>query len=367
MTEIPEAAGFRDFFCGSTRFSLCGKPQVFGRHGVLKGRFGIFKKYYFRWLPCVGPLAKPRRHPAPKSLKRLETPAVLPHTPRRCGQPLPALPTILRTLCQNSLPMLKIEAFQIAEQINIKRLRTEFTGEPFFSNNHEIFYVQENGKYLYVLSYGVVVFANQSEIEKSDAIRFFKNFCERPIEGDFKEDLVVEVNPERKLTFSYTSLVVPEINENAVRIIMLNTAQSVALELYEALGDEILEDARKFGEQLEKIGKIKISRANLLKFIGRTLNVKNSIIDNLYIFNSPDTTWEQEYLSKLDHGLREMFDINTRFRALDYQLRIVEDNLKLFTDLSQNRESNRLELIVIGLILIEVLDLVFGKIFNWGH
>lgn len=263
--------------------------------------------------------------------------------------------------------MLKIEAFQIAEQLNIKRLRAEFTGEPFFSNNHELFYVQENGKYLYALSYGVVVFANQSEIEKSDAIRFFKNFCERPIEGDFKEDLVVEVNPERKLTFSYTSLVVPEINESAVRIIMLNTAQSVALELYEALGDDILEDARKFGEQLEKIGKIKISRANLLKFIGRTLNVKNSIIDNLYIFNSPDTTWEQEYLSKLDHGLREMFDINTRFRALDYQLRIVEDNLKLFTDLSQNRESNRLELIVIGLILIEVLDLVFGKIFNWGH
>jgi len=263
--------------------------------------------------------------------------------------------------------MLKIEAFQISEQINIKRLRTEFTGEPFFSNNHEIFYVQENGKYLYVLNYGVVVFANQSEIEKSDTIRFLKNFAERPVEGDYKEDLVVEINPERKLTFSYTSLVVPEINENAVRIIMLNTAQSVSLELYEALGDEILEDARKFGEQLEKMGKISISRTKLLKFIGRTLNVKNSIIDNLYIFNSPDAAWEQEYLSKLDHGLREMFDINTRFRALDYELRIVEDNLKIFTDLSQNRESNRLELIVIGLILIEVLDLVFGKIFGWRH
>ena len=263
--------------------------------------------------------------------------------------------------------MLKVEAFQIAEQISIKAFRSGFTAEPFFSTNYEVFYTLEHGKYLYVLNYGVVVFVDHTEVEKSDFIRFLKNFCERLVREDFKEDLSVDVDPQRKLTFGYTSVVVPQLDENAVRVIMLNTAQSVALENYEALGDDILEGTKRFAQELEQAGKVKISPKNLLRFIGRTINVKNSIIDNLYVFNSPDVVWESEYLSKLDHGLREMFDINTRFRALDYELRVVQDNLELFTDLLQNRESTRLEWIVIALIFVEVLNLIVGKLLGMAH
>ncbi len=263
--------------------------------------------------------------------------------------------------------MLKVEAFQIAEEINIKVFRAEFTGNPLFATNYELFYESEKGKYAYVLNYGVVVFANYAEVEKSDFIRFLKNYTKLPVQGDFKEDLVVEVNPDRKLTFSYTSLVVPELNENVVRIIMLNTAQSVVLEMYELLADNILDGTKRFAEDLEIAGKMRISSKNLMRFIGRTINVKNSIIDNLYIFGSPDVVWENEYLSKLDRGLREMFDINNRFRALDYQLRVVQDNLELFTELLQNRESTRLEWIVIALIFIEVMNLLVSKLFGMSH
>ncbi len=257
--------------------------------------------------------------------------------------------------------MLRIEAFQVAELINVKRFKAEFTGKPFFASNYEAFYVQEYDKFIYVLKYGVVVFANLSDVEKSNFINFVRSYMDKPVEGEFKEDLLVEVDTERKLTFNYNSLIVPKIDENVVRIIMLNTAQSVALELYEKLGYEILEGSSNFARELEKYGRVRISRSNLLKFIGRTLNIKNSIIDNLYVFNSPDVVWENEYLEKLDHGLRETFDINTRFRELDYELRIVQDNLKLFTELLQNRESTRLEWIVILLILFEVLDIIISK------
>ncbi len=259
--------------------------------------------------------------------------------------------------------MLLIEAFQIAEQINIKKFRNEFTGVAFFASNYEAFYAQSFEKYVYVLNYGVVAFANYSDVEKSDFIKFLRSYLEKPVEGDFKDDLLVEVEPDKKLTLGYSSLTVPKLDENVVRIIMLNIAQSVVLELYEKLGAEILEGTSRFASELERYGKVKSSRFNLLKFIGRTLNVKNSIIDNLYVFNSPDVVWENEYLAKLDHGLREMFDINTRFRELDYELRIVQDNLKLFTEILQNRESTRLEWIVILLIAFEVIDTIITKIF----
>jgi uncharacterized Rmd1/YagE family protein len=259
--------------------------------------------------------------------------------------------------------MLRIEAYQIAEQINVKKFRAEFMGTPLVGTSYELFYVQEYNKYVYVLNYGVVAFANYSDVEKSDFIKFIRSYCDKVVEGTFQEDLVVEVDPDRKLTFTHNSLVVTLLNENVVRIIMLNIAQSVAMELYETLGNDILEGTKKFAEQLEQNGRMTVSRKNLLKFIGRTINIKNSIIDNLYVFNSPDVAWENEFLEKLDRGLRELFDINTRFRELDYELRIVQDNLRIFTDIMQNRESTRLEWIVILLILIEVMDVFISKFF----
>lgn len=262
--------------------------------------------------------------------------------------------------------MLRVEAFLIAKQINVKKFKVEFLGRPYAASAFELFYVQENNKYLYVLSYGVVGFVGYNDVEKSDLIKFIKNYCIDLIQedADFKEDLVVVVNPEHKLTFNFNSVIVPEINENAIRVIILNIAQSVAMDFYEKLGYEILEGTKKFTEELEEYGRIRISKNNLLKFIGKTLNIKNSIFDNLYIFNSPDILWESEYLTKLDRGLRDMFDINTRFRELDYEVRIVQDNLTLFTELLQNRESTRLEWIIILLILFEVIDLIISKIIS---
>ena len=101
--------------------------------------------------------------------------------------------------------------------------------------------------------------------------------------------------------------------------------------------------------------KISISKTNLLKYIGKVLNVKNSIVDNLYILDDPNIVWDNEDLNLLNRQLKTNFDINTRFKDLDYRLQIVENNLKLFTDVLNVRESNRLEWVIIILIILEII------------
>jgi len=96
--------------------------------------------------------------------------------------------------------------------------------------------------------------------------------------------------------------------------------------------------------------------------IGKVLNIKNRIADNFYILDSPEETWEDEYLSKIDVGLRKTFDVRIRFRDIDYQFQIVRDNLNLFTDLAQHRKSNMLEWVIILLILVEVVNLFLEKL-----
>ena len=94
-----------------------------------------------------------------------------------------------------------------------------------------------------------------------------------------------------------------------------------------------------------------------LQFIGKTLSIKNSIIDDLYIFDAPDIVWENELLGRIDEAIKRTLDIRMRYRDIDYKLKIVHENLTVFTDLMQNRESTRLEWVIIGLILIEVVHL----------
>ncbi len=110
--------------------------------------------------------------------------------------------------------------------------------------------------------------------------------------------------------------------------------------------------------------KLDISGKNLKKYIGKTLNLKNRIAENLYIFDSPPETWEDEQLNKIDVGLKKTFDLQERFRNISEGLQIIKDNLELFKDILQYRNSNMLEWIIIILIAVEVLNLLLDKLFK---
>lgn len=92
--------------------------------------------------------------------------------------------------------------------------------------------------------------------------------------------------------------------------------------------------------------------------------MKNRIAQNLYIFDSPPETWDDENLNKIYNDLKRTFDLQERFRNIEEGLTIVKDNLELFRDLLQYRNSYRLELVVIILILVEVLNIFLQKIFK---
>jgi uncharacterized Rmd1/YagE family protein len=144
---------------------------------------------------------------------------------------------------------------------------------------------------------------------------------------------------------------------------MFNLAQSVALDHYHAVSENLLTEIRGFTRNLELTGKLKISRINMLKFIGKALNTQNDIADNIYIFDAPDLVWDDQYLDDLHKGLLKHFDLRVRFSEIEYTLRITEDNLRVFREIINQRESRLLEWIVIILIFVEVIDMIISKLF----
>ena len=114
--------------------------------------------------------------------------------------------------------MLKITAYQIAESIDIKRFKNDFTSKLLSSSSFELFYEYEEKSYLYLFNYGVVIFADFSEIDESKVITFIENYCSTLFTEKFSENFIVNLDSKRPLSFSYNSANVPEINNEVIKI-----------------------------------------------------------------------------------------------------------------------------------------------------
>ncbi len=257
--------------------------------------------------------------------------------------------------------MLQVKAYQIADGIDLKAVRGNFVGDLVFSDSEELFYRVDSSSYIYIFRYGVVSFLNFSDEEIRKFLSFISAYLKNTIEQRLSEDFHIEQNAP-KTVFGFNNIAITSDDESdTFRIIMLNVSQSVALDYYSELTDVLLKETKRLTQELENKGKLDISGREMIKYIGKTLNLKNRISENLYIFDSPDETWENENLNKIDLGLKRTFDLQDRFRNIQEGLKIVTENLELFKDIMQYRTSNMLEWVIVVLIMVEVLNLFFGK------
>lgn len=257
--------------------------------------------------------------------------------------------------------MFKVHAYQYSESIDIKSFKSDFTAELKYSSADELFYKLEQDLYVYVFKYGVICFLNYDAIKVAEFFKLMTQYTKTPFENKLHEEFIIETDSKQN-SFGYNKIEIINSDSETLRLIMLNVSHSVALDFYSDQSDILLEETNHQIQYLENDGKLNISGKNLRKYIGRTLNLKNKISQNLYIFDSPPETWEDEHLNKIDIGLKKTFDLQIRYRNIHEDLQIVKENLELFKDLMQYKKSNLLEWIVILLILIEVLNIIVDKI-----
>ncbi len=266
-----------------------------------------------------------------------------------------------------SMPQtVKLSAFLVAHQLDIKGVKTFLDIKPFSDTSSELFYRFAGEKYQYYFNFGIIVFAGYSEDEMKWAVKAVQSHQRNSLTVWLRDEHMIEVETGKQIVFDFAKLIVDKVDEKVIRIAMFNLAQSVALDYYHGIAENLLTEVKGFANQLEETGKLKISRKNMMRFIGRALNTQNEIAENIYIFDAPDQVWEDEYLDKLHQGLIKHFDLRVRFSEIEYTLRIIEDNLSVFREIINQRESSLLELIIIILILVEVFDLLITKLLDFS-
>lgn len=257
--------------------------------------------------------------------------------------------------------MYKVLSYQVADSIDIKSCKINFKAEMVHGDSEELFYRVSDERYIYLFKYGVVSFLNYDPVDISGFLLFISPFCKNQFIEPLSEEFIVETGAKESKV-SYNKIEIVSADVNVIRIIMLNVSQSVTLDYYSEQSRRLLEETNNHTQMLERKGRLAISGVRLKKFIGRALLLKNRIAENLYIFDSPLETWEDEKLDKLYTELKKNFDLQERFRSVSEDLAIIKENLDLFKDILQYRNTVFLEWIVIILIAIEVVNYVLREL-----
>lgn len=257
----------------------------------------------------------------------------------------------------------KVISYQVADSIDIKALKPAFKAHLHYSDTDELFFETGQLRYVSLFKYGVVSFFNYSFIDISNFLQFVSPFCKNRFAEDLNDEFVVETGASENKV-NYNKIDIRTADKDVLRLIMMNVSQSVALDYSMEQTTALLDETNQHTKKLEKRGRLAISGTNLKKYIGKTLLLKNRIAENLYIFDSPPETWEDERLDKLHNELKKNLDLQDRFRSVSEGLGIVKENLELFKDILQYRNSVLLEWIVIALIAVEVLHFLLEELFK---
>jgi required for meiotic nuclear division protein 1 len=257
----------------------------------------------------------------------------------------------------------KLSAILVANQIDIKGLKSFLEIRPTSDSSTELFYRFEGDRYQYYFNYGVIVFSGHSEEEFKLAVATVQPYLKNPTSNWLRDSHKISTGIAGEMRFEFDQVIVDHLDERIFRITMLNLAQSVALDHYHEVCENLLTEIKGFTNHLEQTGRLSINRRNMLKFIGKALNTQIEIADNIYIFDAPEQVWDDEYLDGLHKGLMKHFDLRVRFSEIEYTLKIIEANLSVFREISNQRQSNMLEWIIITLIMVEIVNLFISKIF----
>jgi uncharacterized Rmd1/YagE family protein len=210
------------------------------------------------------------------------------------------------------------------------------------------------GKWAVVHDFGAVVFVGVEQPACMTIVERLHKQVDEP-KPPLEETFAIEIARDQKPGVRFDRAVVPELDARTVSIVTVVVAQSAAMDYYESDLDALIDELQKRSRRLANEGRLRGSAREMMRFIGEGMTMHTEVIHTLSLLDSPGMTWEDEALDRLYRELRTAFEIEERFRALDHELRIVQDNLALMVDMARQRRFELLEVAVAVFVALETL------------
>ncbi|HEX6271405.1 MAG TPA: RMD1 family protein [Polyangiaceae bacterium] len=212
------------------------------------------------------------------------------------------------------------------------------------------------GGTVFLYSFGAVVFHNMGQAgRETELLRLRGTPMNTSDARVISDEFVVREVPGARPEVGVSSLIVDELNAERASMVALTVAQSVAMEYYERIVDQMFVDTSRFAERLEESGNMSILTGKLHKFIGQAISTRSEVLSVLHLLDKPDVVWDDPGAERIYEEMRSDLDLVDRYSALELKLRSVQEALSLVTDVARDRRLVLLEAAIVLLIVFEIV------------
>jgi uncharacterized Rmd1/YagE family protein len=118
--------------------------------------------------------------------------------------------------------------------------------------------------------------------------------------------------------------------------------------------DELLANFSNINSSVERFGNFtSMERNSLFQVVARNNSLFIDMVGKLGIKDRSDTAWHLSQYEALHDGMRKEFDLDERFKHIEFKLNLIQQNAKFFLEVLHAQKSNTLEWVIIVLISFE--------------
>eukprot|EP00658_Telonema_sp_P-2_P025593 TRINITY_DN20305_c0_g1_i1.p1 TRINITY_DN20305_c0_g1~~TRINITY_DN20305_c0_g1_i1.p1 ORF type:complete len:290 (-),score=83.83 TRINITY_DN20305_c0_g1_i1:372-1241(-) len=217
--------------------------------------------------------------------------------------------------------------------------------------------VEGRSKYMVVFGYGSVVFFNVDvEEDRHRQLNLLKPYCSGLISPRIEDyGLLVQPSMEEWCAIKHNYVRLQQLDLKNVRVIAGVLGISVAMDYYDTVVEAMLEGFSRMNSEIEKTGTSSIPKKELFKWVAANNSILTDAVSRLRLLDRSETAWRYAEYSQVWEGMRQEFELDTRFSNMGYKLQLVHENTKFFLEVQQHQHSGRLEWIIIILIAAEIV------------
>ena len=256
-----------------------------------------------------------------------------------------------------------IKAYYVAKSLPLAEIEKKNELALLTKRRNSLVFQPAHDRIMVVFSFGVVVLFNFDDKLAQKFVKQVSKYGIEPTEKHKTEEYDVVIDPEKKPGVEFDFVTLNRIDTEQIHLVAEVLAQSVAIEYVEERVEHFMGRFERIYTDLEKDGRIRVSDLEVRKMIGGGRNVVQYVITQLSLLDKPETTWNDKDIESLFVGMRKMFELEDRFRNIEFRLNFIQDTSELVLDILAHKRSYNLEVAVLWLFIIDVA-LIAYEIFS---
>lgn len=211
--------------------------------------------------------------------------------------------------------------------------------------------------------YGAVVLFGLDAVEAGVFLETLRPLVSDPYPAPDREEIEILLAPGAEERVVDGRLALLAFDAERLQVVADALAKSVVLAHYETTVAAVFDEVEPLAEDLRQRGRSRIHGRELLRHIGRTLDIQQRMVGRVEVEEKPEALWERPDLERLHQRLAEEYELPERHRALERKLDLIARTASTLLTLQYNRRSLRVEWYIVALIVVEILITV-GELLN---